>query len=469
MEKLGRDVLARLIAFVETLPHHPASLVGTSPSVTAELVHEMSRPPPEEPGALVPLLTRVDRAAAHAIETAGPGYLAYIPGGGVFASAVADFYAQVTNRMVGLTGLAPGLAAIERSVVRWLGQVCGMPNATSTGLLVSGGSMANFSAVVAARHTRLGDRIDDGTVYVTSHAHHSIRKAIQLAGLPAGSLRTVPCARGLRMDVAAAERLITADRALGRRPFLLVGSAGTTSTGTIDPLAELAALAAEQGLWFHVDGAYGGLFRLTERGRARLKGTEQADSVTLDPHKSLFLPYGTGAVVARDADNLRAAHAVGSQYLRDVQADGDVADFADLGLELSREFRGLRVWLPLHLYGVAAFRNALDEKLDLARLAYEHLASEPRLEVPWEPDLTVVPFRCRLSGSGSTAMLDADRRSRELLDRINESGRIVLSSTTVDNRFTLRLCILSHRTHADRVAEALEIIVDAARSLTSDP
>ncbi|HSS08735.1 MAG TPA: aminotransferase class V-fold PLP-dependent enzyme, partial [Acidimicrobiales bacterium] len=435
MDELGRAVVTRAIAFVEALPDRPASPMGAAPAAGTELIREMLAPPPERPGQLVDLLARVDRAAAHAVETAGPGYLAYIPGGGVFASAVAEFYAEVTNRMVGLARLAPGLAALERSVVGWLGDVSGMPSLESGGLLLSGGSMANFTAVVAARHARLGenDQISDGTLYVSSHAHHSLLKAARLAGLPAANVRTVPCTTDLRMNADAAHDMIVADRASGRRPFLLVGSAGTTSTGTIDPLPELAGLAKAHELWFHVDGAYGGLFRLTDRGRARLQGTEQADSVTLDPHKSLFLPYGTGALVVRDANSLRAAHTVVSQYLQDARTDDALTDFADLGLELSREFRGLRVWLPLHLYGVAVFRAALDEKLDLARLAYDRLAAEPRLEVPWEPDLTVVAFRCRPSDPGLTAAADADRASHELLDRINATGRVVLSSTVVDD------------------------------------
>ncbi len=457
MEELASAVLARVIAFVETLPDHPASLAGTAPSFTRELVEEMLAPPREEPGDLVHLLSRVERAAAGAVETAGPGYLAYIPGGGVFASALAEFYAQVTNRMVTLSGLAPGLAALEQAVVDWLAAICGLPGATSAGLLTTGGSMANLSAVVAARQARLGDHLDGGTLYVTSQAHHSIKKAARLAGLPGTSVRIVPCTPDLRMDTDAAREMIAADRTQGRRPFLLVASAGTTSTGTIDPLPDLASLAAELDLWFHVDGAYGGMFRLTERGDARLAGTERADSVTLDPHKSLFLPYGTGALVVRDGRDLRAAHTVGSHYLQDAGSGGLLTDFADLGLELSREFRGLRVWLPVHLYGVAAFRAALDEKLDLTGVAYERLSSEPLLEVPWRPDLTVVPFCLRAS----------ERASRELLDRINETGRVVLSSTVAEGRFLLRLCILSHRTHRDRLEEALDIILAASRRVVA--
>ncbi|MDA8193372.1 MAG: aminotransferase class V-fold PLP-dependent enzyme [Thermaerobacter sp.] len=467
MEQLGRALLEQAIGFVQSLAERPADGTAAGGGELGDVVRDMLMPPPAAPGDLAELLERVQRAMGLAVETAGAGYFGYIPGGGLFASAVADVWARAANRYVGIAGFAPGLAAMEHSVVRWFCQVLGLPAESGGGLLVSGGSMANFSAVVAARHAQLGEEMARGALYLTEHAHHSLGKAARLAGLPANSVRTVPCTPDLRMDVDAAAALIAADRAAGQKPFLLVASAGTTNTGTVDPLLEMAALAAQEGLWFHVDGAYGGLFRLTERGRARLQGIELADSVTLDPHKSLFLPYGTGALAVRDGDRLRAAHAVSGHYLQDLEADRDVPDFADLGLELSRELRGLRVWLPLHLYGTAAFRAALDEKLDLAEMAYRRLAAESLLEVPWAPDLSVVAFRLRRVKAGvSDAAIDA--ANRRLLARINASQRVFLSSTVVDGRVTLRLCILSHRTHAAHVREAVDIIVSAARATAAE-
>jgi aromatic-L-amino-acid decarboxylase len=444
MAAMGKGVLERAIKFVEGLPDRPATAAATDP----ELVRRMLAPPPEAPGELAALLDRVDEAAAHAVETAGPGYFGYIPGGGLYTAAIADFYARVTNRYVGMAGLAPALTALEHSVVRWLARaVCGLPEG-SGGVLTSGGSLANFSAVVAARHAHLGEEIGDGTLYVTAHTHQSIAKAARLAGIRAAHVRLVPHDDRLRMDPAAAATMIAADRAAGRRPFLLVGSAGTTNTGAVDPLPQLADLARREGLWLHADGAYGGFFRLTERGRDRLAGIERADSVTLDPHKSLFLPYGTGALVVRDPAALAAAHTVGGEYLQDLAADDTLPDYANLGAELSRDLRGLRVWLPLHLHGVAAFRAALDEKLDLTERAYQRLGAEPRLVLPWRPELTTVAFRHR----------DGEPAGRRLLDRVNAGGRAFLSSTLIDGRYTLRLCVVSHRSHADRVTEAVDAI-----------
>jgi aromatic-L-amino-acid decarboxylase len=464
MVDLGHAILDRAIDFVDGLPDRPACGVIGDPAAGAALVRELLEPPPETPTELSTVIDRLERAAAYAFETAGPGYFAYIPGGGLYASAVTDVYTAVTNRYVGLAAPAPALAAMEHSVVRWFARVCGLPEG-SGGVLLSGGSLANLTAVVAARHAGLGEQIADGTLYLTAHTHQSIAKAARLAGLPAASVRIVPCTADLRMDVEAAARLVAADRAAGKRPFLLVGSAGTTNTGAIDPLPALATLARREGLWFHVDGAYGGLFRLTERGRQRLAGVEEADSVTLDPHKTLFLPYGIGALVVRDPDRLADAHATGGHYLQDLTAEAELPDYGHLGPELSREARGPRIWLPLHLYGVGTFRDALDEKLDLAQTVYKGLSAEPRLEVPWVPGLSTVAFRVRPAGSGEAAVREADVLSRRLLALVNASGRIYLSSTDIDGRYTLRVCVVVHRTHADRTAEAIDIITRAVRRL----
>jgi aromatic-L-amino-acid decarboxylase len=208
----------------------------------------------------------------------------------------------------------------------------------------------------------------------------------------------------------------------------------------------------------HVDGAYGGFFRLAERGAQILDGIDRADSITLDPHKGLFLPYGTGGLVVRDGGALRDAHFEGAAYLQDLPPTGELPNYAELSPELSRDNRGFRVWFPLRLHGVAAFRTALAEKLELTDRLHAALADDPNLEVPYEPQLTVVPFRLR----------DADRATNEeLLRRINASKRVFLSSTVVRDAYTIRACIVSHRTHADRVDECAEIVRKAAAELAA--
>ncbi|MEV0713791.1 aminotransferase class V-fold PLP-dependent enzyme [Asanoa sp. NPDC050611] len=453
----GRLVLDRLVDFVDQLPQRPANdLTGRlGKPALRDLVDELSAPPPEHGHDLVELLARMDRAVDAALETAGPGYFAYIPGGGLYSSALASFYTQVVNRYGSVAATAPALTALEESVLHWIArEVCGLP-AGSGGLLTTGGSMANLSAIVAARHDKLGEQIADGTMYVTAYAHHSVAKAARIVGIAAQRIRVVPSTPDLRMDVAAAGEMIAADRAAGLRPFLIVASAGTTDTGTIDPLPDVARLADAEKLWFHVDAAYGGFFRLTERGRQRLAGMELADSVTLDPHKTLFLPFGTGALVVREPARLAAAHGGTGGYLQDL-GELELPDYAHLGPELSHEVRGLRVWLPLHLHGVAAFRAALDEKLDLTERAFAALRRAPDLDVPWQPDLTTVAFRVR-----ATDPADGDANTRALLARVNASNRVYLSSTVIDGRQTLRLTVVAHRSHASQVDEAIDLITNA--------
>ncbi|HJV03965.1 MAG TPA: aminotransferase class I/II-fold pyridoxal phosphate-dependent enzyme [Actinomycetota bacterium] len=451
MRAMGEAAVRLLERFVRDLPDAPAvdldGAVGRA--------EEVRRPPPDRGRRFDEVLGQVWRAAEKGFNTAGPGYLAYIPGGGLYAAALGDFLASGLNRFVGLWTPAPALAQIEWTVLRWLGELFGYPE-SMRGILTSGGSMSNLSAIVTARVAQLGDDFLDGTMYVTDQTHASVTKAARLAGLPARSVRTVPTDRGLRMDVDAFRSMVKEDRDAGRRPFLVVPSAGTTNTGAVDPLAETAAVAEEEGLWAHVDGAYGGFFQLTERGRDRFRGIERADSITLDPHKAMFLPYGTGALLVRDGTLLRDAHAAEGDYLQDLGSEEEIPNFTEYSPELSRPFRGLSMWLPLQLHGVDAFRAALDEKLDLAGFVHLEIRAMPELEVPWEPELSVVAFR--IAGGD-------DRRNAALLDRINGSRRVFLSSTRIGGRHWIRVCIVSHRTHRDRVEEAVDIIGAAAREL----
>lgn len=418
------------------------------------LLADLSAAPPREGGDLDDLLATVLRAAGKGFDTANPGFMAYIPGGGLYAAALGDFMACVVNRYTGLAAPAPALVQLEAGVLRWLCDTFGLP-AGSQAVLTPGGSMSTLSAVVAARWSRLGEDFTDASLYVSNEVHHSVAKAAQIAGLPRDAVRVVATDDGLRMDPAALRSAVAADRAAGRRPFMVVATAGTVSTGVVDPLPALADVAEDEGLWLHVDGAYGGFFRLTQRGRAALEGIERADTITLDPHKGLFLPYGTGCLLARDGAALRAAHEVQAHYLPAASDDPGLPDFSSYGPELTRDFRGLRLWLPLHLHGVQAFVDALDEKLDLARTLHAELSAIAELEVAAGPDLSLVAFRPR---SGSDA--DAVR----LLDRVNGSGRVWLSSAPVRGRTFLRMCVLSHRTRAERLHEAVHVIRTAVAS-----
>jgi aromatic-L-amino-acid/L-tryptophan decarboxylase len=452
---------ADLVAdFVDGLDEAPSINVdGVEP-----LVKELLRPPSEEPGDFDARLAQFQVAMGSAVETAGPGYMAYIGGGGMYTAAVAEYLTRATHRFTGLAGLAPALVAMEESVLRWLAGVFGLPS-SSGGQITTGGSMGTLAALVAARTDRLGDHVSDGTLYVTEQTHRCVAKAARIIGLRPDQIRTVPSTPQLRMEPAAAEAMIRDDRARGRRPLLLVGTAGTPNTGVVDPLPTLAEVAQRHGLWFHVDGAYGGLFQLTERGAARLTGIQHADSLVLDPHKTLFMPYGTGVVLVRDRQTLHRAFAEEADYLQDLTDELGLPDYAYLGPELTREHRGFRLWLPLHVHGVAAFREALDEKLDLAQHAYQRLSAQPRLELAGRPDLAIVAFRLS-PASRADAPAWAEHANQELLERVNASKRIHISSTRLNGELWLRLSVLAHRLHRDRVDEAVDIITAAADAVS---
>jgi aromatic-L-amino-acid/L-tryptophan decarboxylase len=458
MRSTGEAALEYLIGFIQGLDEAPAE--ATEGAV--ELARSLRSSPPERGGDFDELFDEIRRAIAKTFEFAGPGYLAYVPGGGLYTAALADFVAQGVNRYVGLWQPSPAVVQVEENVVRWLCDVFDYP-AGSQGLLLSGGSMANLSAMVTARHAKLGEDFLDGTYYVSEQAHASVTKAATIAGFSKRNLRLVPTDAELRMDPEALRVLVREDRASGRRPFLVAPSAGTTNTGAIDPLGAIADIAADEDLWMHVDGAYGGFFRLTERGRAAFEGIERSDSVTLDPHKGMFLPYGTGGLVVRDGQALRNAHDEGAAYLQDLPPTGELPNYSEYSAELSRDWRGLRVWFPLRLHGVSAFREALDEKLDLAHVLVDAFDADPNVEVCWRPQLSTVAFRL-VGASGGSA--DDDRQA-EFLRRINASKRVFLSSTRIHGRYVLRVCIVSHRTHRDRIDECIEIVAKAAAELAS--
>lgn len=395
------------------------------------------------------------------INTAAPGFMGYIPGGGLPHAAVADLLSGVLNRYVGISPPAPRLAAVERDAIRWLTTVVGLPP-SAAGTFTSGGSAANLIGLVAAREARFPASDDDvaddlhrGTLYVSDQAHHSVMKAARFAGLRPRQIRVVPTDDQFRMHLPALQVMVAEDRRAGALPFLVVASAGTTNTGAVDPLGALADYCAAEGLWLHVDAAYGGFFGLTHRGREVLAGTGRADSVVLDPHKSMFLPYGTGAVLFREPRRVAALFSVAAEYLPPRDAGADV-EASELGFELTRPFRGLRVWLPLRLAGEAAFVTALDEKLDLALSLHQALIEMPHVEVVAAPQLSTLAFACRRLGGEDDA--GVNRRTRELLDRINASRRVLVTGTVLRGRFVIRPSVVSFRTHAGEVEALIDLV-----------
>jgi aromatic-L-amino-acid/L-tryptophan decarboxylase len=454
---------------------------GLPPAEGAAIVREVSQPIGEQPlaGGIERIAALLERAASAALCAPGPGYLAYVPGGGIYAAALADLTADVLNRYTGISAPAPALFQLEEDVLRWLCREFGYGPAARA-LLTPGGSLSTLEALVAARHQAFGDGGDfsRAVVLTSTQAHHSVAKAVRVAGIPDGNLRLLAVDGQFRLRPDSLNGAVAEQRARGRRPFLVVASAGTTNTGAIDPLPALADVCAAEGLWLHVDAAYGGGFVLTEVGRARLAGIARADSICFDPHKSLFLPYGTGCLLVRDGQTLRRTYDISAAYLQQLSTPRDALDGApwspnELGPELTRDFRGLRLWLPLMLHGAAAFRRELAEKLELAErfvVGLDRLvAAGLPVEIVARPQLSAVAFRLRRRPGEPLASWN--QRNAAWLSAINGRQRVHLSSTRLEWRsegtsldpgfdggeaFTLRVCVMSFRTHARHIDRCLE-------------
>jgi aromatic-L-amino-acid decarboxylase len=459
MRRMGERALERILEHLRSLPEQPLHAVTGG----KKLARSLREPLPERGVPFDRLMnTLFGRVIPHSLNTASPGYLAYIPGGGLFQAALADFIALATNRYSTVWLAAPGLVQLEENVVQWFCEVLGLPTGAG-GLLTSGGSMANLIALVAARRDRLPPDFLSGVLYTSSQAHHSVAKAAAFAGFPGERVRSLPVDGLFRLDLAALEAAVTEDRAAGLQPFCVVGNAGTTNTGAVDDLQGLARISERERLWLHVDAAYGGFFAMTARGRARMSGIERADSVTLDPHKGLFLPYGTGCLLVRERASLRRAHAMGAAYMPPMQTDDDLVDFCELGPELSREARGLRVWLPLKMHGARTFRDALDEKLDLAQAAAARIRALPYVELIAEPELSLFAFRVRPPGETDERRLE--ELNRAVLVAVNDRQRVLLTGARVEGRFLIRVCVLSFRTHQDRLDACVEDVRAAVASV----
>ena len=461
MRAMGEAVVARAVAHIASLGDQPSK--GDYTDVEA-LCRSMRETVPEQGSALEPLLDQLfDQWIPYSFNTPGPGYLAYIPGGGVYPAALADFIADTTNRYTGIWQAAPALVQLEGNVLEWLRDWMQFP-ATTRGLFTTGGSMAMFNAIACAREKHLGNDIRAGTIYVSSQAHHCIVKAAKLAGIGPDRVRTVPVDGEFRIRIDALEQAIAADRAAGLKPFMVFSSAGTTNTGAVDAIDEVADLAAREGVWHHCDGAYGAFFHMVPELRPLLKGLPRADSLTLDPHKGMFLPYGTGAVLVRDGEVLRALHSSTAGYLPANQ--DEFYDPAQYGPDLSRGFAGLRVWLTVKIFGAARYRAAVTEKRELAVWAAEQIARIPGITLDAPPQLSLFAFH--LSGPGLESTERRNAATQLLMERVTQRGDVMLSGAMVGDRYLCRICVLSFRTRRAMMETCVQQIAEEAAALLAE-
>lgn len=392
-----------------------------------------------------------------------PRFFGFVPSPSNYVSVLADALAAGFNVFSGTWLESSGAAQIELVTVDWLRSLIGLPSQAG-GLFLSGGSMANLTALATARHVRLKGPDPNAVVYCSDQTHSSLQKALKILGFLPEQLCRLESDRDFRLPLQSVARRIEQDRRRGLRPFCLVANAGATNTGAVDPLADLAGLARREDLWLHADGAYGGAAVLCPQGRRALQGIEQADSISLDPHKWLFQPYEIGCLLVRRRSWLAEAFQERPEYLDDAQGSDEEVNFCDWGPQLTRSFRALKLWMSLQVFGLRGFAGAVEHGIELARKAEAKVRSSTRLEAAVSAHLGILAFRC-IPRSGDEA--GADALNRKVVDRLIEDGYAMVSSTRLRGRTVLRLCPINPRTTWQDVEGTIARIEELAEAIDS--
>src|SRR6478672_5103042 len=450
MRRLGYRTVDML---VDRLTGPPGPVVQAM--TPAQLRERLRTPPPEQAGDFDEILAALERDVLPFVaRLSHPGYLAFIPGEGTWPGALGDLIASALNIDTCWWLGSSGPSALELVVIDWFRQWVGYPE-QAAGVLVSGGSAANLTALACAREARVGAMDERAVVYMSDQTHSSLARAARALGFRPDQVRVIPTDHRARLRMDALAGAVNADLAARRIPLIVIANAGTTAAGAVDPLADVAEICRRHGIWLHADGAYGAFAALSERGRRALAGVELADSITLDPHKWLYQPIELGALLVRDGATLRRGFEISPDYLTDIEAADQEVNFSDRGLQLTRGCRALKLWISLRYFGVAAFRQAIDNCLDLALHAQRSIEASPTLELMTPASLGVVTFRRHPAGVDDEAQLE--RINAAIVEQIEEQGDVFLSTGRVRGRFVLRLCILNHSTTQTEVDRALEL------------
>jgi glutamate/tyrosine decarboxylase-like PLP-dependent enzyme len=459
MRSLGYRIVDQIVEHFEALASKPVMRV--SPRV--ELEAELREPLPERPTPVDALLDQLRRVVWPNIgNVQHPRFFAFIPSPSNFVSVMADALAAGFNPFAGNWLEGSGPAQIELVTIDWLREMCGLPE-TAGGLFVSGGSMANLTALAAARRVMVDERSDDAVVYFSDQTHNSIEKALRVLGFAREQIRALPSDKNFRLPVESLRRAVSEDRADGKRPFCVIANAGTTNTGAVDPLNQLADLCELENLWLHVDGAYGAAACLSERGRRLLTGIERADSLSLDPHKWLFQPFEIGCVIARDARLLKKTFHTMAGYLEDTKrAEEEEINYYDYGVQLTRGFRALKLWLSIKTFGAAAFREAINRGFEMAEFAESLLRQSDCWRIISPATFGIVTFIFVAEGLSESEISEIHRR---MVEAMAEDGFAFANSTALRGQTVMRLCTINPRTTEDDVRATIKQLEQFGREL----
>jgi glutamate/tyrosine decarboxylase-like PLP-dependent enzyme len=451
MLRLARRAAELIVERLERLPAEPAWRGATR----AELEALLREPPPEARRDATAVL---ERAARDILPVASrvdhPRFFAFVPGSATWPGVLADFLCAGHNTFQGTWLGASGPSQIELVVLDWFRDWIGYPEGAG-GVFTSGGSVASLDAIVAAREA--AGAPDGATVYMSDQSHSALIRAATIVGVRPERVRRVRSDAQFRMDVGALARMVAEDRTAGLHPIAVCANAGATNTGAVDPMPAMADFCAAEGLWLHVDAAYGGFAVLTDQGKRVLAGLERADSIAMDAHKWLFQPFEAGCLMVKDVRRLESAFSVQPEYLQDAQWGRDHPNFSDRGLQLTRSFRALKVWMSIQTFGLAAFRRAVANGIELAERAQEYVYASELLQIANPASLGVVCFRYNPRDSGYTGER-LEELNKRIQARIIETETAMTSSTRLRGVYSLRFCILNHRTTWRDVLGTLEAI-----------
>jgi aromatic-L-amino-acid decarboxylase len=450
MRRMGYAVVDLLVRRIAELPDGPVLTTATR----AEMAARIDEPAPAGARDFAGLLGRLDRDVLPFVgHFDHPRFFGYIPGAGTWPAALGDLIASATNIDSGAWRESAGPSQLELTVLGWFRDWIGYPQ-EAAGVLVSGGSAANLTAIACAREAIVGPMSPRIIAYASDQTHSSVARAARHLGFRPDQIRVLPTDDRFRIRLDDLADAIDADAHAGRLPFLVIANAGTTNTGAVDDLAAISRLCRERGIWLHVDGAYGAFAVLTERGRSALAGLELADSVTLDPHKWLAMPFEVGCLLVRDGAGLERAFELHPEYLQERLDEGHGVNFADRGLQLTRASRAIKVWLAIQTFGVDAFRAAIDRAMDLTVEAQRRIEADDRLELMTPASLGVLTFRRR--GAPDDGPDQVDQLNELIVHRLASSGDVLLTSTVIAGRYAIRLCVLNHTSGPADIAHALE-------------
>lgn len=460
MKAFGYGVIDALVDHFAELADKPV----TRKADRSALEKRLREPIPEEGTEAKEVLSRVERDVfGNMMHVDHPRFFAFIPSPSNFVGAMADALASGFNVFSGSWLEGSGPTEIELVTVDWLRQLCGLPD-TAGGLFVSGGSTANLTALAVARESKLGHRSSGAVAYCSDQTHSSVDRALRLLGFDPSQVRKIPSDGDFRLDLRELRREVAADRAAGRRPFCVVANAGTTNSGAVDPLVDLADLCEREGMWLHADAAYGGAAVLSDEERALLEGLERVDSLTLDPHKWLFQPHEIGCVIVRQGRLLKDTFRVVPDYVKDADRAEEEVNLYDYGIQMTRGFRALKLWMSLQVFGLDAFRRAVARGIELAELAEEALRGSPRWEVVTSAQIGILTFRYAPAGWSATQI---DALNRRLVEDMIEDGFAMISSTVLKGRTVLRMCTNNPRTTESDIEETIRRLGGYGRELSA--